>query len=295
MHTRIVLASMGIAEASETSDSITILCPFHGENSPSLAFDLVRGLFYCHGCGVGGSTVDFIRMIQGCSGLEALRLFVRLSRQEEVLAFSPMTELERDQQRKAHLAAAYAVYAQSMVVDWRRTKEHYMLERGYTPRTLAHFGVRLHQLSPYSILIPILEQGKFRGYVARRTDDGKPKYLYNRGFSRGTTVDGMLVPGPVAVVEGKLDQMLAWQYGFPSVACIFGWKITATQMKKLAEYATALYAWTDNDEAGERGYAALVEAARPYGLEVIRPVFPPLKDIGEMSRANHLQAIGPGC
>jgi hypothetical protein len=36
-----------------------ILCIFHGEKTPSLNVDVVRGLWHCFGCGVGGGVKDF--------------------------------------------------------------------------------------------------------------------------------------------------------------------------------------------------------------------------------------------
>src|SRR5689334_17183088 len=41
------------------------LCPFHAEKTPSFAVNPEKGLFYCHGCHVGGDAITFIERIQG--------------------------------------------------------------------------------------------------------------------------------------------------------------------------------------------------------------------------------------
>src|SRR5207247_1808764 len=41
------------------------LCPFHSEKTPSFSVNVDKGLFYCHGCGVGGDAITFIEKIEG--------------------------------------------------------------------------------------------------------------------------------------------------------------------------------------------------------------------------------------
>jgi hypothetical protein len=39
------------------------LCPFHQEKTPSLSIDFDKGVFYCHGCGVGGGVRRFAELV----------------------------------------------------------------------------------------------------------------------------------------------------------------------------------------------------------------------------------------
>ena len=51
-------------------------CPIHdGDSTYSLSVSEAKGLFYCHVCHAGGDKIDFIRQIDKCSYLEALRWF----------------------------------------------------------------------------------------------------------------------------------------------------------------------------------------------------------------------------
>lgn len=49
------------------------LCPFHSEKTPSFTVSPGKQMFYCFGCGVGGSVFDFIRQFESKSFPEAVR------------------------------------------------------------------------------------------------------------------------------------------------------------------------------------------------------------------------------
>lgn len=48
-----------------------ICCPFHGEKTASLK--LHKSGWYCYGCGVGGSVIDFVMRHDGCSFTAAVK------------------------------------------------------------------------------------------------------------------------------------------------------------------------------------------------------------------------------
>lgn len=45
--------------------SLTGLCPFHQERSPSFHVDPQKGLYYCFGCGAGGDVFKFVQAVHG--------------------------------------------------------------------------------------------------------------------------------------------------------------------------------------------------------------------------------------
>lgn len=49
------------------------LCPLHGEKTPSFHVTPSKGLFYCFGCGEGGSSIDFLMKMEGLAFPEAIR------------------------------------------------------------------------------------------------------------------------------------------------------------------------------------------------------------------------------
>jgi hypothetical protein len=47
-------------------------CPFHDDKSPSMSVDVEKGIWFCHGCGFGGSVIDLVVRQQGLSVKEAM-------------------------------------------------------------------------------------------------------------------------------------------------------------------------------------------------------------------------------
>ncbi len=49
------------------------LCPFHQEKTPSFYLSPDRGLWYCFGCGAGGTVLDFVQKMEGLTFSETLQ------------------------------------------------------------------------------------------------------------------------------------------------------------------------------------------------------------------------------
>ena len=56
-----------VVQLRRAGRSLTGLCPFHQERSPSFHVDAGKGLYYCFGCGAGG---DVFKFVMGVHGLE---------------------------------------------------------------------------------------------------------------------------------------------------------------------------------------------------------------------------------
>ena len=49
-------------------------CPFHQEKTPSFSVNPSKNIFYCFGCGKGGSVFNFVMELEGLSFPEAVRV-----------------------------------------------------------------------------------------------------------------------------------------------------------------------------------------------------------------------------
>src|SRR2546423_15063061 len=49
-------------------------CPFHQEKTPSFSVNPSKDIFYCFGCGKGGSVFNFVMELEGVSFPEAVRI-----------------------------------------------------------------------------------------------------------------------------------------------------------------------------------------------------------------------------
>ena len=57
--------------------TLSVLCPFHSEKSPSFTVYPESQSFYCFGCGAGGDVINFIRRIENLDYMEAIRFLAQ--------------------------------------------------------------------------------------------------------------------------------------------------------------------------------------------------------------------------
>lgn len=53
-------------------DSLSGLCPFHTEKTPSFSVSPSKGMYYCFGCGAGGDAIRFLREVEHLEFAEAV-------------------------------------------------------------------------------------------------------------------------------------------------------------------------------------------------------------------------------
>lgn len=75
------------------ADSMTGLCPFHEERTPSFSVSPSKGVFYCFGCGKGGDAITFLRELEGLTYVEAVERLAQ--RTGVVLRWEGDSEAER--------------------------------------------------------------------------------------------------------------------------------------------------------------------------------------------------------
>ena len=86
-----------------------ICCPFHGEKTASLK--LHKSGWYCYGCGVGGSVIDFVMRHEECSFHDAVK------------AIDKHMHLGLTDQSRASLTAS--TYYNKRLADFNNVKERF--------------------------------------------------------------------------------------------------------------------------------------------------------------------------
>ena len=128
------------------------LCPFHSEKTPSFHVYPENGSFYCFGCGAGGDVITFIRRIENLDYMEAVRhlaqragISVPESDADQGLARvrGRILEINRETARFYH--------TQLMSAQGTPGRE-YLLGRGLTPQTIRHFGLGYAPDSRFSLV-----------------------------------------------------------------------------------------------------------------------------------------------
>ncbi len=163
------------------------LCPFHTEKTPSFNVEVVRQIYKCFSCGVGGDVFSFVMRIEGISFYEALKLLA-----ERNGIPMPRRSLVADEDAKLreaiflmHQAAAenFRANLQSPAGEVARA---YLARRGVAPETVEKFGMGYSERSGRT-LVRLLEQGGFTdsqmeesGLVRKRDDGSFYDYFRNR-------------------------------------------------------------------------------------------------------------------
>jgi len=235
------LLNLGI-DVPVGSDEISILCPFHDDNSESCSINLDKGVWICFaGCGQG-SLKSFIQeykdwnfkqvnqYLVGYKDTHSKRLFIEPPLVEE----GPLPEVN-------------VPFKLGMVPKW-------IFDRGFDKQSMKKW---LCGITPANGLIIPVKDINFRtvGWITRQ-EKQIPKYLYSKGLKKSHILFGQPYIRDceyVCVTEGPLDAMWLNQLGFPAVA-LLGMSMSEKQKDLILTLPTKeIILCLDNDAAGQKG------------------------------------------
>jgi DNA primase len=266
-----------------------ICCPFHADDTPSMLLDYANDRYYCFGCGVTGNAIEYVHGMEK-SNLTALTKYAKITKGKAEQRHS--TYVHRTQSID-NLLVAKDFFTGLSCVNWYsvdRDNEQeqalqYLIARGVDIHKVAKHDIKVTYSVRYPIVIPLCDNGVFCGYVQRTFDkDSKRKYLYNKGFSRATSLIGQYGARDTAFVcEGIFDLIALSQAGYAACSvALMGCNPTREQISKLQQSGvTKVVSCLDADEAGERGAKELEKHFR-----VKRLVLPDgVNDVAELETA----------
>lgn len=280
-----------------TSAEQKIVCPFHSDVNPSLTVNLVENKWKCFGCELSGDAAAFVKYMErkynGLNDLQAYKKYLQILKSDKCSNIHVDTHYKTYKPARRDLYnVAYDYYHGLKKIDWREVQEieaveskEYMMQRGFTAKTLNKCGAKITYNKSYSIIFPMLDNGKFKGWVCRTTlksVEKKRKYLYNTGFSRANTLVGSYGNLDfVIVVEGYMDRLKFVQYGVENVVAILGWKMSIQQIEKLkAKGVTKVISALDNDKCGRDGTEYLRKHFDVTRFRYLKGI----KDVGETTK-----------
>ena len=284
-----------------TSTKQKIICPFHADVNASLSIDVDNNHWFCFGCQTGGDAFKFHKQYQNQLGnnndlkiLSEYRKIQHTKNKSDKQLVKVVDEVKDKEYYKHKLLEAKDYYYGLKKVDWTLDNSEtvsYMEWRGFDRNTLNYLGAKYTYQDFYQIVFHILDNGRFKGWVARTFDkkiETKRKYLYNTGFRRRYTLAGEYRSDTVMIVEGFMDKAKANQFGIKNVVAILGWKITDYQIQKLKDAGvTTIISALDNDKCGKQG----TEELRKHFNNVIEFPYPQnVKDMGDMTKLQFKRA-----
>ena len=223
-------------------DEVSILCPFHDDNSESCSINLDKGVWICFaGCGQG-SLKSFIQEYKDWDFKQVNQYLVSYkdTHSKRLFIEPPIVE-------EGPLPEVNVPFKLGMVPKW-------IFDRGFDKQSMKKW---LCGISPANGLIIPVKDINFRtvGWITRQ-EKQIPKYLYSKGLKKSHILFGQPYIRDceyVCVTEGPLDAMWLNQLGFPAVA-LLGMSMSEKQKDLILTLPTkeiilCLY----NDEAGQRG------------------------------------------
>lgn len=242
-----------------------MLCPFHGDKNPSMVVNFDTGTFKCFGCEATGDAWDFVRLMNPkLKDINVTLRLLRILKSNKVKHIRPVSSVKRSADYENLYDISCDYYFNLPKTDWKSDHvdveqvKHYLINRGFTEEVLNKTGAKLTYNNSYPVVFPMYDNKEFKGWVCRTTTkeiEEKRKYLYNKGFSRETTLAGIYGKYKyVFVVEGYMDMLKFRQYGVNNVVAFLGWKMTHTQEEKLKKAGiTHIISALDNDKCGKSG------------------------------------------
>jgi len=120
------------------------LCPVHGEKTASFSVSPDRQLYYCFGCHIGGSVIQFIMDVEHMAfheAVEHLASRVGLAMPEEVNDAA----MQRDRAKRERLAEACQLaarfYMETLLGEQGAAGRAYLKKRGITSESVKRFGI----------------------------------------------------------------------------------------------------------------------------------------------------------
>lgn len=179
----VVSSYVGLRHSGRTMSG---LCPFHSDKSPSFHVYPENGSFYCFGCGAGGDVITFVRRIENLDYMESVRFLAQRAGlnvpedgADQGLSHikARLLEINRETAR---------FYHQVLMSEEGADGRNYLLNRGLSPSTIRRFGLGYAPSSRFALVDHLRKKGftpeeLFQANVASRTSSGRP---VDRFFSR---------------------------------------------------------------------------------------------------------------
>lgn len=172
-----------------SGNSLTGLCPFHKEKTPSFHVSTDRQLYYCFGCGAGGNIIGFIKAVENLDYLEAVKLLAEnanIAIPETGLSSADRERYEKKQTLYNINKEAAKYYRRCLLSEEGEKAREYIRSRGLSEEMVKLFGIGYAHGGKESAVAFLLEKGFRRedlllAGIAGRSEDGR---IYDRFRAR---------------------------------------------------------------------------------------------------------------
>lgn len=274
---RLLIKALSLKSASVSGVELKCRCPntSHEDAGPSFGFNLETQFYNCFGCGFKGRGVMGLFLKLGFDLPDWVKSAGVSQEQTGKSVLKPKNEksvIIRNSWLNFLTVNSEGAYRKLKV-------------RGVTRETVKEF--RIGYNDEHDILFfPCFDvKGNLTGW-AERSDNWAYRYrVMPQGVSKGNLLygDWRIKEGKrnqVCVVEGPVDCIKLWQWGYPAVA-LLGSDLLGGQKERLIDLADEVIIVPDMDKAGLKMRFAMIDNLR--GKVKLSGVNLPMKDVGEAS------------
>lgn len=242
-------------------------CPIHrGHGRDAFHVNVARNIFHCFSCGAGGTVLDFVAAMEGCSLFDAAQRLQAMTCSSTAVTLTATGKELVTERRKAPSPLNFKLTG----ID---CSHPYLAERGISEKTAIEFGVGFYAgpgLMHGRLVIPIHNaDGLLIAYCGRSVGQAQPRYRVPPAFAKSEVLFNMHRAGSegrrsVVVVEGFFDCMKVHQAGVRAVVGLMGSVLYEPQRHTLLDRFRDITLLLDGDPAGRKASAIVAKKLRPH-------------------------------
>lgn len=221
-----------------TGNSLTSLCPFHGDSNPSFSVDLKKGMYKCFSCGAEGNYIKFRADLDGIDTREAYK---------RILSECGVESQQRVEQPSYKLEE-YAL-EKRIPVEWLRSYCHLEAKRDRDGKGY--------------IYIPYWDKDGNQQVFRKRYPKGSGlRFKWGYGSAGKLLMYGeWLLPhiyeqGKVILCEGESDSQTLWFMGLPALGVPGATTYRPEWTERIGDIG-ALYLHIEPDQGGQAFLATM--------------------------------------
>lgn len=294
-------------------------CPFpdHKDKKASFSIDRKKNLWFCHGCGIGGSVIEFASIISGKSKAEVVSWLSQSIRQPKTSSrrFSRIAPPEASEVEDPQFVPNPAVFDHfASLCPPAERGQQYLLNRGISERVqksfrvgfignsndvlnrllskhgaavLAGCGLIFPDKAPElvfpsgSLLVPFIIGGQIVYFQSRSVSHLTRRWMGLNGVRKPIfNQDAVYQTKNIYICEGVTDALSAIEMGLTAIGLTGASTTFSTDLLRSMRTKTA-YIIPDNDEAGRRMEARIAELFRRAGIQFVVQRVPNGKDLND--------------
>ncbi len=131
----------GYIDLRRRGKTLTGLCPFHNEKTPSFTVYPETSSYYCFGCGAGGDVINFVRNIENLDYIEAVKFLA--DRAGIKMPDDKYDDTASDLRRRIYAANREAArfFHETLFTEEGKQQLDYLKRRNVPMRMIKHFGL----------------------------------------------------------------------------------------------------------------------------------------------------------